>query len=237
MQRTKITDKTQNIRTVFEHNNQRYPYLEIDDEVSKRVASIQSILSELKEIEKWLALLIDNENHDLLQFISKSLIISYGRLFNKGKRKYQINQNDIKAKLSKSELEKHEYIIKMRNNYIAHADISDREEFKSFLIVSPVNWPMGIENTYHQRTYNIWLLRENYEERLNIVIILKEQIEKDFEKTTEKILAIYQKKDIRELYIRSALEGNLLQEGELNNWFSRFFSRIKNFFRLKFFWP
>ena len=133
-----MIDQNENIVDAFEKiraSGASFDYsIDVDGKEIKRYRGLTSIILDLDFVTSSLRLLEDLKDKEQ-QTIERSLfissIITYGRCFTKTRgRGTKLEQSDsIKSEYNKL----HEYLMGLRNEYIAHAGISDGEKFYATL--------------------------------------------------------------------------------------------------------
>lgn len=133
-----MTSKDKNIEDAFDkirYEDVSFDYsIDVDGKEIKRYKGLTSIILDLDFVTNSLGLLANIKNKKK-QITERSLfissIITYGRCFTQTRgRGTKLEKTDnIKPKYNQL----HEYIMGLRNEYIAHAGISDGEKFYATL--------------------------------------------------------------------------------------------------------
>lgn len=120
---------------------QPFPEIILNTRISRQLAGYLLIEKDLKDLK---ALLIEHEkrfqetpepeNDIILQALMKAIVVTYGKCFAEAKeRKITLNLQCI----PKESLNAHQYMIEMRNKYVAHADKSLHERIDLILLLPP----------------------------------------------------------------------------------------------------
>lgn len=128
---------------------------------TRRLCGYISIQKDLKDVSRWLieyARIYEetkfrtlsteelSSKDIILKGLFKAIIITYGRCFSKGDgRKLNLERKDVG--FDPRWLPHHDYIIEMRNQYIAHAGVSSHEESR---VVCPI---IAVKNNNKKKQY------------------------------------------------------------------------------------
>ena len=216
-------------------------HLVLNSPIAKIVAAYRLIQRDLNSAYSGIECLIDlmeksihdgielRDNEDVEFVVQKSLfqaaVITYGKCFadasgGKGKSKGKPRGVKLEKKIVKglppSQIETHDYLIRTRNNYIAHGGITNQEQSLCYVIVSPKNKIMSNVLTMeaHAATASIERLKSILELIKNIQTSLREMQIKKSEIISRVELPKFTDEEIRRNSVSSLKLFNL---GDRNN--------------------
>jgi hypothetical protein len=198
----------------------KLPYTKLDKEIPevKELSSWVRIQNDLEKAKRALLRILEiNNSVDLTnspilsdssdpQSIEQealfiSAIVTYGKCFNEGKgRVVRLKHTQVLRGTHETQVAVHKEMIRIRNKYIAHGDLSQHEQVSVRVALSPNLENKGVMTSYYAKTLTAGLSTDDTNKYIHVIEIYEKFVEENVDKCLKMIRHVAGSLDIDDLY-------------------------------------
>ena len=194
------TNQETKLKPVVMVDGVSYPYVIAETRLAKQCVGLLMIQNELTQTMKFISLIDEAKLPDITQALWHAAIMSYARCFTDAKGRGSRVGNETINSLDKDLKKLHFFLMKLRNEYVAHAGNNTQGIIIPAIVLNPIYIKKKINMVYYfsvdtigSRNENYFLINELCAKLLELVNVKKEKAERH-------LLEIYQGKCIDDLY-------------------------------------
>lgn len=183
------------------------PRLVVDCSISKQCRWYYSMQTDIKRIKEILNELAKDPNWKLIDILREQAIILYGKLFASAAWRWvKLDTSDLNH-LEDWPKKFHEYLLYLRNDFVAHAWENQEEQTQSALLFVPEEIKESAKEITGLVCYSTktvwWRWMKDYERMFGLCEMVNWIINEKYQKAEKRLLDDYRSKDKDELYSRA----------------------------------
>jgi hypothetical protein len=142
-------DKNEPIIRFKDKKGVEHPFFVADSHLAKRLSGLTQVMHDLNHAHELMAMIKSIKNDEIAYSLWMSAITTYGKCFATAKgRKIKIEEHHVRQ-YDEDAIEFHRSILKMRNEYFAHAGVNEYEKASTIVILEPESQGKGVAGVNH----------------------------------------------------------------------------------------